>query len=59
VFTDEKTRLYFVAETKGKEFIELSRSERLKIKCGKKHFEQLEDVDFEGPVKEIGDVKKQ
>lgn len=42
VFKNEK-KIYFVAETKGKDQ-ELRESESLKIKCGKKHFKEFEDV---------------
>jgi len=52
-------KIYFVAETKGTSDINdqsLSNSEKYKIKCGKKHFDQFEDVDFRGPVKTLSDV---
>lgn len=41
---NEKT-VYFVAETKGKDQ-ELRPSEEYKIKCGKAHFNELEEVTF-------------
>ncbi len=37
--------VYFVAETKS-ENEELRRSEELKVKCGKAHFNEFEDVEF-------------
>ncbi len=50
VFERDK-RIYFVIETKGTANIEdLSSSEKMKILCGRKHFEQFEDVEFKGPV---------
>jgi len=52
-------KIYFVAETKGTSDINdqsLSNSEKYKIKCGKKHFDQFEDVTFRGPVKTLSDV---
>lgn len=42
VFSGEK-KIYFVAETKGKGQ-ELLKSELLKIKCGKAHFDEFSDV---------------
>jgi type III restriction enzyme len=46
------TKVYFVAETKdtGTKSVDLSKlhkSEQQKIKCGKAHFEQFEDVEYE------------
>ena len=52
-------KIYFVAETKGVNNIDdpsLSNAEKFKIKCGKKHFEQFDDVVFAAPVKELKDV---
>lgn len=50
VFEDD-SKVYFVAETKetGTGEVDLSRlkvDEQLKIKCGKAHFEQLEEVEY-------------
>ena len=50
VFEDD-TKVYFVAETKetGTGDVDLSKlkvDEQLKIKCGKAHFEQLEEVEY-------------
>lgn len=42
-------KVYFVAETKS-EAQELRASEEMKIECGKKHFAQLPDVEFKGPI---------
>jgi type III restriction enzyme len=44
VFENEE-KVYFVAETKSEG--EIRGSESIKIKCGRKHFEQLEGVKFE------------
>jgi type III restriction enzyme len=55
---DGEKKLYFVVETKGitNSYKSLSRSEQDKIKCGKKHFEALDEgVEFKGP---ISDFKK-
>jgi len=52
-------KIYFVAETKGTDDINdpsLSVGERHKIKCGKRHFEQFEDIKFRAPVKSLKDV---
>ncbi len=46
IFKNEN-KIYFVAETKGsKDDNDLRRKEDMKIKCGKKHFDELEDVTF-------------
>lgn len=56
VFEGDK-RVYFVIETKGTTNIEdLSPSEKMKILCGKKHFEQFEDVEFKAPITDFGEV---
>ncbi|MFC1771514.1 DEAD/DEAH box helicase family protein, partial [Candidatus Margulisiibacteriota bacterium] len=45
-------RLYFVAETKGKrDAEELRLEENLKIKCGTKHFEVFDDVEYKVATK--------
>lgn len=54
VFEGDK-KLYFVAETKF-EGEELRESERLKIECGKKHFENFEGVQFKAPVSRVKEV---
>jgi type III restriction enzyme len=48
-------KIYFVAETKGKEQ-ELRPSEEMKIKCGEAHFEQFDDVKFKGPVSSVAEL---
>ncbi len=46
IFNEDK-RIYFVAETKASTKEEdLRLKEKLKIKCGIKHFEQLDEVEF-------------
>lgn len=60
IFEDDK-KVYFVAETKGVNDLhsdQLKESERLKIKCGYKHFEVLDEVTFKGPIKILDDLKK-
>lgn len=54
VFEGDK-RVYFVAETKG-EGQELRESEKMKIECGKRHFENFEDVNFKGPISSVSDI---
>lgn len=55
VFKDEK-RLYFVAETKSHlHYGDLRSEEWQKIRCGKKHFEKFEDVEFKH-VKELKEL---
>ncbi len=49
VFKGEKT-IYFVAETKS-EGQELRGSEKLKIDCGKAHFNNFEDVEYKQVTK--------
>ena len=51
VFKGEK-KIYFVAETKG-EGQELLKSEKQKIKCGKEHFKNFEEVVY----KQVSSVK--
>ena len=42
-----KIRIYFVAETKDKlDLSQLRTEEQLKIKCGRQHFTQFEDVEY-------------
>jgi len=56
VFEGDK-KVYFVAETKGTNNIEeLSPSEKIKILCGRKHFEQFDDIEFKAPVTNFGKV---
>lgn len=52
-------RLYFVLETKGTtELFDLRTPERLKIHCGKQHFEALDGVEFSAePVKDWKEFK--
>jgi len=45
IVLENDKKIYFVAETKSEG--EIRGSEGIKIKCGKKHFEQLDDVRFE------------
>ena len=55
IFKNEK-RVYFVAETKDKyDLTKLRTEEQLKIKCGKQHFDQLEDVEYRHITK-LGDL---
>lgn len=56
VFEGDK-KVYFVAETKGTDNIEeLSPSEKMKILCGRKHFEQFIDVEFKAPVVKLEEI---
>jgi len=56
VFENDK-RIYFVAETKGtNRFEKLTPDEQDKIKCGRKHFENFEDVEFKAPVSKVSDI---
>ncbi len=50
-----ETKIYFVAETKsiGQE---LRMTEKQKIRCGKAHFREFEDVTFKGPVSKVSDL---
>ena len=50
-----ETKVYFVAETKS-EGQQLLESETQKIKCGKAHFREFEDVTFRGPVSRVSDL---
>ena len=56
---DGEERLYFVLETKGTtELFDLRTPEKLKIHCGKQHFEALDGVEFpEKPVKNWKEFK--
>ena len=56
VFKGEK-KIYFVAETKSAGQ-ELRGSEKMKIKCGKEHFREFEDVNFVAPVSKVEDLAK-
>ena len=51
---DGEQKLYFILETKGTtSLFDLRPTERLKINCGRKHFEALDGVEFsELPVKD-------
>jgi type III restriction enzyme len=50
-------RIYFVAETKGTlDDFDLRQAENMKIKCGKKHFERLDGVKFNGPVEKLSNA---
>lgn len=53
---ENETKIYFVAETKGDVNQELRPSEKMKIECGKKHFEQLPGVEFRGPISTLLDI---
>lgn len=56
VFVADK-RIYFVAESKAKtELEELREFERMKIKCGSKHFEEFDDVEFKAPVTKVSEM---
>lgn len=54
VFKGEK-KIYFVAETKG-EGQELRSSEKMKILCGRAHFEQFDEVTFKGPISTVSEL---
>ena len=54
VFKGEK-KIYFVAETKSAGQ-ELRGSEKMKVKCGRKHFREFEDVKFE-QVSKVEDLR--
>ena len=55
IFKEEK-RIYFVTETKAKlDSDNLRLSENQKIYCGKKHFEQLEKVEYRS-ISKLGDL---
>ncbi len=56
IFRDEK-KIYFVAETKSTaDLTKLRDEERLKIKCGKAHFDEFENVEYKGPVTSVTDL---
>jgi len=51
VVLEGENKIYFVAETKDTgtsdvDLLKLSRDEQLKIKCGKAHFEEFEDLEY-------------
>ena len=48
-------KIYFIAETKGKDE-ELRPSAKMKIKCGKAHFKQFDEVKFVGPISSVTDL---
>ncbi|MBM4171355.1 MAG: DEAD/DEAH box helicase [Ignavibacteria bacterium] len=50
-------KIYFVAETKSADQ-ELRESEKLKIHCGEKHFEQFENVKFRGPISSVPELSR-
>jgi len=50
-----ETKIYFVAETKS-EGQQLRESETQKIKCGKAHFREFEDITFKGPISTVSDL---
>lgn len=54
VFENDK-RIYFVAETKSPGQ-ELRQSEKMKITCGEKHFEQFDDVTFRAPISRVSQL---
>jgi len=49
-------KVYFVAETKSKDQ-ELRPSEKMKIICGRKHFNELPEIAFKGPVSDLREIK--
>lgn len=56
VFEADK-KVYFVAESKGTTNIEeLREAERMKIKCGAKHFDEFDDVEFKAPVSKVREM---
>ncbi|OGW54514.1 MAG: DEAD/DEAH box helicase [Nitrospirae bacterium RIFCSPLOWO2_02_42_7] len=56
VFRGEK-KIYFVAETKSAGQ-ELRLSERIKLDCGKAHFNQFDDIKFIGPVSSVSELNR-
>ena len=57
VYFEREKKFYFVAETKSTtQMHELGLEEQLKIKCGRKHYAEFEDVAFFGPVTSLGDI---
>ena len=57
VFENDK-RVYFVAETKGAAFDDLSKPEQQKIICGERHFAILDDVVYRGRnVRTVNDLQ--
>lgn len=55
VFERDK-RVYFVAETKGSlDDYDLRTPEKMKIRCGSKHFEKMDEVQFK-QVKKVQDI---
>jgi type III restriction enzyme len=50
-----KKKVYFVAETKSKDQ-ELRLSEKMKIDCGKAHFEQFDGVTFKRPISSVSEL---
>jgi len=56
VFKGEK-KIYFIAETKSSGQ-ELRISEKLKIECGKAHFNTFDEVRFRGPVSSLTDLSQ-
>jgi type III restriction enzyme len=56
IMFENQKRLYFVAETKSKGQ-ELRESETMKIHCGKRHFENFEDVTFKAPVSDLSEIQ--
>jgi type III restriction enzyme len=58
VFENDR-RIYFVAETKGTTEIEkLTPPEQQKIRCGRKHFEIFDGVEFKAPIKTVSQLVK-
>mgnify|MGYP000941694373 CR=1 FL=1 len=55
VFEGDK-KVYFVAETKSEDE-ELRESEQMKIKCGRRHFEQFRGLGFAAPVSKVSDIQ--
>ena len=56
---DDEDKLYFVAESKSTRVErDLRGKELMKIKCGKEHFDQLEGVEFKGPVTTPREVRE-
>lgn len=56
VFEGDK-RIYFVAETKGTTVLEdLSIPEQYKIRCGRKHFKAIPDIEFKAPITKVSEL---
>jgi type III restriction enzyme len=56
VFEADK-RIYFVAETKGSmDKDAIGHSQLMKIKCGTRHFDEFDNVEFKAPVSKVSEM---